>query len=73
MVVPDSEVFEIEIDADGDEVIFAVDSVDPIGLQTGDRIIAYRDAYMARLIILDHATFYRKVRDRYLYGERLNE
>jgi NAD+ kinase len=73
MVVPGSEIVEIEIESDGAEVLCAVDGVNPVALQTGDRVIARRADHAARLIVLDHATFYRKVRDRYLYGERLNE
>jgi NAD+ kinase len=73
MVVPGSEIVEIEIEADGGEVILAVDGVDPTTLQNSDRVVVRRADYVTRLIVLDHATFYRKVRDRYLYGGRLNE
>jgi len=47
--------------------------VDPFQMASGDRIVIRRAACVTRLIVLDHATFYRKVRDRYLYGERLND
>ncbi|HZO91189.1 MAG TPA: NAD(+)/NADH kinase [Chthonomonadaceae bacterium] len=73
MVLPCDEVIEIEIELNGGEVIFAVDGVDPFFLESGDRVIVQRADYATRLIVLGHATFYRKVRNRYLYGERLNE
>lgn len=71
LIVPDNEVVEIE--TEGDEVLFAIDGVEPFLLQSGDRICIRRADDITRLIVLDHTTFYRKVRDRYLYGERLNE
>ena len=73
LLVPSDETIEIEIAMTGGEVIFAVDGVDPFTLQNGDRVVVHKADYVTRLIVLDHATFYRKVRDRYLYGERLNE
>ncbi len=73
LVVPSEEIIEIEIGMMGGEVIFAVDGVDPFTMQNGDRVVIRKADYVTRLIVLDHATFYRKVRDRYLYGERLNE
>ena len=73
LIVPDDEVIEIEVGTADDDAIFDVDGVDPFPLHDGDRIVIRRADYMTRLIVLDHATFYRKVRDRYLYGERLNE
>jgi NAD+ kinase len=72
MVVPGDEVVEVEVGVNGGEVLFAVDSVEQFPLQNGDRIVMRRADYVTRLIVLDHATFYRKVRNRYLYGERLN-
>ncbi|HZP83551.1 MAG TPA: NAD(+)/NADH kinase [Chthonomonadaceae bacterium] len=73
MVVPGAEIIEVEVESDGGEVIFAVDGIEPFALQNGDRVLARRADFMTRLIVLDHVTFYRKVRNRYLYGERLNE
>ncbi|HLK60298.1 MAG TPA: NAD(+)/NADH kinase [Chthonomonadaceae bacterium] len=73
MVVPDDEIIEIEVEAEGEDAIFEVDGADAFPLRSGDRVVIRRADYMTRLIVLDHATFYRKVRDRYLYGERLNE
>ena len=73
LVVPDDEVIEIEVEGEDEAAIFDVDGADPFPLRKGDRVVIRRADYMTRLIVLDHATFYRKVRDRYLYGERLNE
>lgn len=73
MVVPGSEIIDIEIEADGGEMLFAVDGVDPFALKNGDRIHVRRADCVTRLIVLDRSTFYRKVHNRYLYGERLNE
>ncbi|HLV80450.1 MAG TPA: NAD(+)/NADH kinase [Chthonomonadaceae bacterium] len=72
LVVPSTERIEIEIESDGGEVIFAVDGAERFMLQNGDRVVVRRADYPTRLIVLNHATFYRKVRERYLYGERLN-
>jgi len=73
MIVPATETIAIEIESETDDVICAIDGVEPLPLQCGDRIEMRRADYMTRLIVLDHATFYGKVRARYLYGERLNE
>ncbi len=73
MVVPSEEVVEIEIETDSADVALAVDGVDPFALESGDRIVIRKSSCVTQLIVLDHTTFYRKVRNRYLYGERLNE
>ncbi len=73
MIVPCDEQIEIILEMQSGDVLFKVDGVDPFALQNGDRVVAHRSAFVTRLIVLGHATFYRKVRDRYLYGERLNE
>ena len=72
LIVPSDENIEIEVETDGHEVMFAIDGVEPVALETGDRIVVQKAPYRTRLIIVDHATFYAKVRNRYLYGERLN-
>ena len=73
MIVPAAETIAIEIETETEDVICAIDGVEPLPLQQGDRIEVRRAEYVTRLIVLDHATFYGKVRARYLYGERLNE
>lgn len=72
LVVPCHELIEIEVESEDDDVIIAVDSQEPFTLQSGDRIRVRRSDYTTRLIVLDPASFYRKVRNRYLYGERTN-
>ncbi len=72
LIVPGDETVEIEIESDGGEVRLTVDSASSFTLLSDDRVIVRRSEFVTRLVILDHATFYRKVRDRYLYGERLN-
>ena len=72
IIVPSKETIEIEIETDGDDVFLAIDGVVPIALETGDRVVIEQAPYRTRLIIVDHTTFYAKVRNRYLYGERLN-
>jgi len=75
MVVPCDEIVEIEIEIEkgSGDVVCTVDGVDPIPIESGDRIVIRRAECVTRLIVLNQAAFYRKVRDRYLYGERLNE
>ena len=74
MVVPCDEVVEIEIETDSGDVVCSVDGQDPIPINSGDRIVIRRAECVTRLIVLNNkAAFYHKVRDRYLYGERLNE
>lgn len=73
MIVPATETIAIEIESETQDVICAIDGVEPLPIQQGDRIEMRQADYKTRLIVLDHATFYGKVRARYLYGERLNE
>jgi NAD+ kinase len=73
IIVPADETIEVELETEGQEVILAIDGVEPVALETGDRIVVQRAAHRTRLIIVDHTTFYAKVRNRYLYGERLNK
>jgi NAD+ kinase len=72
IIVPSNETIEVEVETDGHEVIFAIDGVEPVALETGDRIVIQQALHRTRLIIVDHTTFYAKIRNRYLYGERLN-
>lgn len=73
LVVPADEQIEIEIESDSSDILFAVDGVDPFTLLDGDRVSVRRAEYVTRLITVDDTDFYRKVRARYRYGERLNE
>jgi NAD+ kinase len=72
MVLPAHEVIDVEVEIDGGEVVFSVDGLDPVYLENGDRVNMRRSKHVTRLITDPEGSFYRKVRDRYLYGERLN-
>lgn len=73
LIVPCDETVDIEVDPDGGLLLCAVDGMEEFEMQPGDRVSARRSDYVTRLITLNAASFYRKVRARYLYGERLNE
>ncbi len=73
MVVPGDETIGIEVQSDEEGMIFAVDGVDPFALLSGDEIRVRRAEYVTHLLVQERTSFYRKVRNRYLYGERLNE
>ena len=73
MIVPCNETIDIDLEKDGGEVFCSVDGQEEFSLETADRVSVRRADDMARIIVLDATSFYRKVRARYLYGERLNE
>jgi len=73
MIVPCTETVDIDLEKDGGEVFCSVDGQEEFALETADRVSVRRADDMARIIVLDATSFYRKVRARYLYGERLNE
>lgn len=72
MIIPAEDLVEVVVEDDGGDVLFKIDGVDPFHIQHGDRIVVRKAEYTTRLMQVDHASFYRKVRARYLYGERLN-
>ncbi len=73
LLLPKDETIEIEIESEGNDMFFAVDGIDAVPLMSGDRILIQRSEHVTRLLVFETGTFYRKVRARYLYGERLNE
>ncbi len=73
LLLPSTEEIEIEIESDGSDLLFAIDGIDPLMLQSHDQIRIHRSEYITRLFVFAPGTFYRKVHSRYLYGERLNE
>lgn len=73
LLVPCDEIIQVQVDADGGDALCLVDNIHPFVLLDGDRVLVRRANYDTRLIVLDHKAFYRKVRDRYRYGERLNQ
>jgi NAD+ kinase len=72
LLLPADETIEVQLEVDDGDVIFTVDTSEPFGLASGDTVIARRSDCKTRLIAGDRTSFYRKVRDRYVYGERLN-
>ncbi len=72
MVIPSNDLVEVLVEEEEGDVLFKIDGVDPFSVHQGDRIVVRPADYVTRLMIVDHASFYRKVRARYLYGERLN-
>lgn len=73
LLVPCDEIIEVKLDADGGDALCLVDNNQPFALFDGDRVFVRRADYVTRLIVLDPKAFYRKVRNRYRYGERLNQ
>jgi NAD+ kinase len=73
LVIPCDGTIEILLATDGSEVLYKMDGVDSFNLKHGDRVTVRRAEHSTCLIVPDNASFYRKVRARYLYGERLNE
>ncbi|MCX6382517.1 MAG: NAD(+)/NADH kinase [Armatimonadetes bacterium] len=73
MLLPKDETIEIEIESEGNDMFFAVDGIDAVPLLSADRIRIQRSEHVTRLLTFETGTFYRKVRARYLYGERVNE
>ncbi len=73
LLLPYDEQIEIEVESQGNDIIFAIDGIDPFPLESGDRIVIRRADYVTRLFTFGQGNFYRKIHSRYLYGERLNE
>ncbi len=72
LLIPCDQTVSVTIESDGGEVIFSADSAAVFPLESGDRVDVRRAEYTTRLVTLGHATFYRKVRQRLLWAERLN-
>ncbi|HEV2474687.1 MAG TPA: NAD(+)/NADH kinase [Chthonomonadales bacterium] len=70
LVLPAEETIDLDIEADGGDVIFSVDGELPFPIESGDRIRMCRSESVTRLIVANPQGFYKKVRERYLYGER---
>lgn len=72
IVIPATETVSVTIESDGGEVLFIADSYRVYPLATHDRVEVRRAEYTTRIVKLGGASFYRKVRERLLWGERLN-
>ena len=73
LIIPSDEQILVQVDADGGDALCLVDNIHPFTLYDGDQILVRRADFNTRLIVLDPKAFYRKVRNRYRYGERLNQ
>jgi len=72
LVIPAEETVSITIESDGGEVLFAADSHSVFPLKSEDRVDIRRAEYTTRIVTFGPTSFYRKVRNRLLWGERLN-
>ena len=72
LVLPAEEAVSVTIESDGSEVLFSADGTHEFALESGDRIEVRRAEYSARMISIGRASFYRKVKKRLLWAERLN-
>ena len=72
VVVPDTLDIRVGIGSDGGEVKFSADSMAVFSMLGGDEVAVRTAEHTLRLIAFDHGTFYDKVHDRLLWGERVN-
>lgn len=72
LVIPADESVSVTVDTGGEDVIVSADGVNPFAVESGDRVEVCRAAHTTRLITLGRNSFYRKVRRRLLWAERLN-
>jgi len=73
VVVPDTQEVEFVVGTDGGEVTFSADGASVYALEGGDAVRVRRSEHCTRLIVFRAGTFYDKVHDRLLWGERVNE
>jgi NAD+ kinase len=72
IVIPADEIVNFSVESDGGEVLFVADSYRVTSLNTGDKVRAQRANYNVQLVRLKKGGFYRKIRQRLLWGERVN-
>ena len=72
LVIPADESVSVTVDSGGEDVIFSADGMNRFALESGDRVEVCRAEHTTRLITLGSSSFYRKVRKRLLWAERLN-
>lgn len=73
IVVPDDQTITIVVESDGGEVRFTADSASVFSLLGGDEVRVRRSDHTTRLVVFHSASFYEKVHERLLWGERVNE
>jgi NAD+ kinase len=72
VMIPADETVSVGVDADGGEALFIVDSCHVFVLASGDRVRIRRAEFATKIVTLGTTSFYRKIRERLLWGERLN-
>jgi NAD+ kinase len=72
LVLPATETITMEIDMESGDVLVTADSQQVFPLEPGDRVTVRRADYTTKLVTLGKGTFYKKIRERLLWGERLN-
>ena len=72
LVIPAEEVVSITVEWDGGEVLFSADGTDIFPLESGDRVVVRRAEFSTRLVTFAESSFYRKVRKRLVWAERIN-
>jgi NAD+ kinase len=72
LLIPCDETVSLTVETDGGDVLFVADSHHVFPLCSGDRVDVRRAEYATRIVTLGRASFYKKVRQRLLWGERLN-
>ncbi|MGC8667368.1 MAG: NAD(+)/NADH kinase [Chthonomonadales bacterium] len=72
LVIPCDETVSVTLRFERGQALFSADGGRAFPLEPGDRVDVRRAEFCTRLVTLGHASFYRKVRNRLLWAERLN-
>ncbi len=72
LLIPSTETVSFHVETDGGDVLFIADSYRIFPLADGDIVRVRRADHTTVLVKLGRASFYRKIRERLLWGERLN-
>jgi NAD+ kinase len=73
LILPADEVVTVTIGSASGESLFIADSADVFTLAPGDEVIIRRSKDVTRLVTFGKSSFYRKIRNRLLWLERLND
>jgi NAD+ kinase len=72
ILIPPDQTVSVRIESDGGEVLFIADSDRVFSLHTGDKVMIRRSRFCTRLVMAGGPGFYKKIRQRLLWGERLS-
>ena len=72
IIIPSTESISVTIETEGGEILCVADSMEVYPLFSGDKVEIRKSDHTTRIVRLGHSNFYRKVRQRLLWGERLN-